>query len=75
MSEPKDEKSQAVFSIPYKEQMELLKSQLKRGDKKRIAERAGVCETWVSLVFSGKGISRPVLDMAEQIINERNGKD
>lgn len=72
MSELKDEKSQSFFSSPYGRRMELLRSQLRRGDKKEIAMRAGVCETWVSLVFSGKGISRPVLDVAEHIINERN---
>lgn len=56
----------------YAERLKSLQVQLRRGDKKKIAQRLGVCERWVSLVFSGKGSSTPVLNAAEDIIRERN---
>jgi hypothetical protein len=46
-------------------------SKLHRGDKKRIAELAGVHPVWVSYVLSGEGVSEPVLKVAEHLIRER----
>lgn len=48
-----------------------IRKQLVRGDKKRIAERAGVHWVWVSEVIRGKGTSERVLAIAEEIIKER----
>lgn len=45
--------------------------QLVRGDKKRIAERAGVHWVWVSEVLSGRGTSERVLAVAEAMIQDR----
>ena len=44
---------------------------LKRGDKKKIAERLGVHWVWVSKVIAGEGTSEPVLSAAEELIQER----
>lgn len=51
--------------------LEAIRTHLKRGDKKRIAELAGVHRVWVSYVIEGRGVSEPVLRAAEQIIAER----
>ena len=49
-----------------------IKLRLKRGDKKKIAQRMGVDPEWVSRVIRGKGVSEPVLRAAEQFIAERD---
>ncbi len=49
-----------------------IKLRLKRGDKKKIAQRMGVDPEWVSRVIRGKGVSEPVLRAAEQLIAERD---
>lgn len=48
-----------------------IRRQLIRGDKKRIAERAGVHWVWVSEVLSGRGTSERVLAVAEEMIQNR----
>lgn len=48
-----------------------IRRNLIRGDKKLIAERAGVHWVWVSEVIRGKGTSERVLTIAEEIISER----
>ena len=54
--------------------LEGIQSKLQRGDKKLIAEIAGVHRVWVSYVLSGEGISEPVLQAAEQLIHERESQ-
>lgn len=49
-----------------------IKLRLKRGDKKKIAQRMGVDPEWVSRVIRGAGVSEPVLRAAEQLIAERD---
>lgn len=49
-----------------------IRNNLKRGDIARIAQRMGVTRVWVSFVLNGRGVSEPVLTMAETLINERN---
>lgn len=60
-----------MLSDSEKRRLNAIRVRLKRGDKKRIAELAGVHRVWVSYVLSGEGVSEPVLQTAEQLINER----
>lgn len=55
-----------------RKRLDAIRSELKRGDKKRIAEIMGVHPVWVSYVLAGEGTSEPVLQAAEQLIRERN---
>ncbi len=48
-----------------------IRTHLVRGDKKLIAERAGVHWVWVSEVIGGRGTSERVLAIAEELIRER----
>ncbi len=48
-----------------------IRKKLIRGDKKLIAQRAGVHWVWVSEVIRGKGTSERILSIAEEIIKER----
>ena len=60
------------MSASHKEnRLELIRENLKRGDKKHIAETTGVTPVWVSYVIMGKGVSERVLRAAEQLIAER----
>ncbi|WP_297412453.1 hypothetical protein [uncultured Alistipes sp.] len=45
---------------------------LKRGDKRRIAERAEVSWVWVSYVLAGRGTSERILQIAESMIRENS---
>lgn len=49
-----------------------IRERLIRGDKKRIAELAGVHRVWVSYVIEGRGTSEPVLKAAEELIRQRD---
>lgn len=61
-----------IMSIENREnRLDAIRKHLKRGDKKRIAELAGVHRVWVSLVIAGSGTSEPVLQIAEQVIAKR----
>ncbi len=51
--------------------LDSIRRHLRRGDKKRIAELAGVHRVWVSLVIKGQGVSERVLTIAEEVIAER----
>jgi hypothetical protein len=48
--------------------LEYIRLRLKRGDKKRIAEKLNVHPEWVSQVIRGKGVSESVLSEAERMI-------
>ncbi len=48
-----------------------IRKHLIRGDKKLIAQRAGVHWVWVSEVIRGRGTSERVLSIAEELIAER----
>lgn len=61
----------AAKTDPDYKRREAILSKLKRGDKKLIAELAGVHRVWVSYVLAGEGVSEPVLQAAERLISER----
>jgi len=52
--------------------IEKLRSQLKRGDMKRIAEKLGTSKNHVTEVFKGEAYSDNVIRAAIEIIDERN---
>lgn len=62
-------------AIERENRLAAIRMHLKRGDKKRIAELAGVHRVWVSLVIKGLGVSEPVLQVAERVIAERNNRN
>lgn len=53
--------------------LEYIQLKLRRGDKKKIAEKLNVHPEWVSQVIRGKGVSEPVLAEAEKLIAEKSG--
>ena len=60
-----------IHSGSKEQRLKNIRRNLVRGDKKLIAERAGVHWVWVSEVIRGRGTSERVLAIAEQIIAER----
>lgn len=45
-----------------------------RGDRTLIAKEKKVTRTWVSLVLNGKGVSEPILQCAEKLIESRKNQ-
>lgn len=71
MNTSNQEKHIASHTDSDRSRLQAIQERLRRGDKKRIAELAGVHRVWVSYVLSGAGTSEPVLQAAEQLISER----
>ena len=51
--------------------IERIRLDLRRGDKKEIADMLGVSPEWVSRVIRGEGSSEPVLQAAERFTARR----
>lgn len=60
-----------LLSAPEQARLESIRKHLRRGDISLIAEREGKTREWVSMVINGRGIGEPILQAAEQLINER----
>lgn len=65
-------KEQGMYTVT---RLEYIQLKLRRGDKKKIAEKLNVHPEWVSQVIRGKGVSEPVLLEAERLIAERFGRE
>ena len=61
-------------TLDEEKRLQTIRRGLKRGDKKKIADRLGVWPEWVSRVISGLGTSEPILREAEQLISERESQ-
>lgn len=52
-----------------------LNALLIRGDKTKISKALGISREWVSYVLNGRGVSTPVLQAAEELINSRKNRN